>query len=106
MRVDFEKGDHTARPWDSPRRSFVQLRGFKMGIAELDELMESQTRAINSFPLKQVITSTTTSSRGGSRTWTTTTTISNVKESALPASEFDVPAGFTKTDMQHGAANR
>ncbi|HEY3053173.1 MAG TPA: DUF4412 domain-containing protein [Thermoanaerobaculia bacterium] len=79
--------------------TFVQWRGFRMGIPELDELLDSQSRLIKGFPLREVMTSTTTSSRGGSRTWTTTTTISNVKKNALPASEFDVPAGYTKTEM-------
>jgi len=79
--------------------TFVQMRGFKKGIDEVDRVMESQAGAIKGFPLKQVMTSTTTSSRGGSRTWTTTTTITDVKEEPIPTAQFDVPAGYTRTDM-------
>lgn len=79
--------------------TFVQLRGFRVGIEEVDRLIESETASIRGFPLKQVMTSTTTTSRRGSRSWTTTTTISDVKETDVPASAFEVPAGYTRTEV-------
>src|SRR5438093_3283265 len=78
--------------------TFVQMRGFKTGIEGLDKLVEAQSAAIKGFPLKQVMTSTTTSSRGGAKTWTTKTTVTGVQKSEVATSEFDVPAGYSKTD--------
>ena len=75
--------------------NFLQMRGFRTGIAAVDRLIEAEAGAIAGFPLRQV-TNTRVSFAGNDMTSTSTSTAKNVKKVAVPASAFVVPAGFTK----------
>ena len=77
--------------------SFVQMRSFRTGLEELDELIAKHSAAIKGFPLKAVTKSEMTA-RGKTTTSTTTMTVSNIKEETIPASEFAVPAGYREVD--------
>lgn len=77
--------------------SFVQQRGIKTGMPELDSLIDQQSKAMKGFPLKQVIRTTTTTGRKP-QTTVTTMTISDIKEASVPDSRFEIPAGYTKTE--------
>ncbi|HEU4523270.1 MAG TPA: hypothetical protein VFT12_14770 [Thermoanaerobaculia bacterium] len=76
--------------------NFLQMRGLRTGVDAVDKLIAAQTDAIKGFPLKQV-TTTTISFSGRDMTTTSTSTVSNVKQAAVAASAFTIPAGFEKT---------
>ncbi|MFA6955736.1 MAG: DUF4412 domain-containing protein [Thermoanaerobaculia bacterium] len=77
--------------------TFVQTKGFKTGMEELDKFVEKETRAVKGFPLKQV---TTMTQKKGSKaeTTTTTVTVNAIKETSVPASSFEIPAGYKEVD--------
>ncbi|MBI2212084.1 MAG: DUF4412 domain-containing protein [Acidobacteria bacterium] len=77
--------------------TFVQTKGLKTGMPELDKFVEKETSAIKGFPLRQV---TTTTQKQGSKSETTktTVTVTAIKETAVPESSFAVPAGYQKID--------
>lgn len=75
--------------------NFLQMRGFRTGIAAVDRLIEAEAGAIAGFPLKQV-TTTRVLFAGNDMTSTTTSTVKNVQKAAIPASAFAVPAGFQR----------
>ena len=75
--------------------NFLQMRGFRTGIAAVDRLIEAEAGAIAGFPLKQV-TTTRVSFAGNDMRSTSTSTVKNVKQTAVPASAFAVPEGFAK----------
>lgn len=78
--------------------TFVQQRGLKTGMEDFDELIDQQANAIRGFPLRQVIRTTTTSG-GRSETSTTTMTVTRIREQAIPASQFEIPAGYEEVEM-------
>jgi hypothetical protein len=77
--------------------TFVQTKGFKTGMAELDKFVEKETRAIKGFPLKQVTTVTQTKGKK-SETITTVVTVTAVKQTKIPDSSFVIPAGYKEVD--------
>jgi hypothetical protein len=83
---------------DREAMSFVQQKGFKTGVEDLDKLIAAESTAIKGFPLKQVRTQTSTSKNGKSTTNTTTTTISNVKKESVSDSEFEIPGDYKQVD--------
>ena len=89
--------------------NFLQMRGLRTGVEAVDQLIAAQAEAIKGFPLRQV-TSTKIRLGGRDMTTTTTSTVRNVKEAAVPAGMFKVPAGFRKTgspiEKMFGAAKR
>jgi hypothetical protein len=90
----------TTEVWATPRLSadyatFVQSRGVRTGIEGIDALIESQSKGVEGFPLRQITTLRTTQ-RGRVDEQTTTVTISKIREGEIPASAFAVPAGFTE----------
>ena len=80
-------------PQDS--MTFVQMRGLRTGMDDLDKLIAAQTAAVKGFPLKQVIT-TTTSQGKKSDTQTTTMEVTSIEQTNIADSEFEVPAGYEK----------
>lgn len=77
--------------------NFVQERGVRTGIAEIDKIIDAQSAALKGFPLKQV--STVKMNQGGSDvTMTTTATVSNIEKKDVAASQFTMPTGYTKVD--------
>lgn len=77
--------------------TFVQMKGLKTGMPELDKFIEKETRAIKGFPLKQV---TTMTQKQGSKSETTktTVTVTAIKEASVPDSSFEVPAGYKQVE--------
>jgi hypothetical protein len=78
--------------------TFVQQKGFKTGMEELDRLIAKQSAAMKGFPLKQVMTTTTTAANGKSQTNTTTLTVTNIKKASVADDQFEVPAGYKQED--------
>lgn len=78
-------------------RTFVQQRGLKTGMEDLDRLIDQQASAVKGFPLKQVVKTTTTSG-GRPQTSTTTMTITKIRETDVPSSRFEIPAGYTRSE--------
>jgi hypothetical protein len=74
--------------------TFLQFRGLRTGIEEIDK--ELAAHPIQGFPLRQLITSRMTSSSRDVKVWTTTITVTGVQERTVPASKFEIPAGYTK----------
>lgn len=77
--------------------SFVQMRSFRTGLEELDELIEKHAAAVKGFPLKAV-TKTEMTARGTTNRSTSTMTVSNLQEANIPDSEFAVPSGYREVD--------
>lgn len=78
--------------------TFVQQKGFKTGMDDLDRLIAKQSAAMKGFPLKNVMTTTTTAANGKSQTTTTTMTISNIKDAKVSGDQFEIPSGYKETD--------
>ncbi|HEX9981780.1 MAG TPA: DUF4412 domain-containing protein [Thermoanaerobaculia bacterium] len=77
--------------------NIFQIRGFKTGLDEIDRLIEKQSAAVTGFPLKQ-LTTVKVVQNGNEMTSTTTINVSGLKETKLAPAEFELPAGFTKTE--------
>jgi uncharacterized protein DUF4412 len=77
--------------------SFLQTRGFRTGVENLDKLIDAQREALKGFPLKQVST-VHLQREGNDVTMTTTATVTNIEKKTLDAAQFAVPAGYTKVD--------
>jgi uncharacterized protein DUF4412 len=77
--------------------NFLQQRGIRTGIPEIDKLIDAQSESVKGFPLKQV--STVKVNQGGQDvTMTTVATVSNIEKKDIAASQFVMPAGYTKVD--------
>jgi hypothetical protein len=71
------------------------------GFEDLDRLVAAEMATVRGFPLKTV-TVTTTTGQKGKREGTSTTTMEVTgldRAAAAPAGAFDLPAGYTKTEM-------
>lgn len=70
------------------------------GFGELDELVRAEMAAVEGFPLKSVAVSTTTGQKGKQTTSTTTMEVTSLDRSvSVPASTFDLPAGYSRVEM-------
>ncbi len=77
--------------------TFLQMRGLRTGVEALDTLIEAQSSGIKGLPLKQV--STIRVNQGGTdMTMVTTSLVTNVERKPIDASQFAMPAGYTKID--------
>ena len=78
--------------------TFLHQRAMKTGIEDLDKLIETQSKGVSGFPLRQQITATTRMNNQVSTT-KTTVEVKNIKPNvSVPAASFQVPAGYRKTD--------
>jgi hypothetical protein len=85
-----------------PRAFTVWLRPDKRmsGMFEgLDEMMEAEFSKIDGVPLKGVVKTTTTDKKGRVTTSTSTTEVIALREDSVPASTFEIPAGYTETQV-------
>jgi hypothetical protein len=82
---------------DTGGAAFIQQRAFKTGIEDLDSLIDKHVEAMRGFPLKSVTNMTTTAGRRTS-TSKTTMTVTDVRETAVAASEFVVPSDYREVD--------
>ncbi|HVR42807.1 MAG TPA: DUF4412 domain-containing protein [Thermoanaerobaculia bacterium] len=94
--------DMTTETWattaiDPGFSTFVQTRGLRTGMEDLDALIAAQTASVKGFPLKQVTTTKTTQGRKAD-TQVTTMTVTGIEKASIPASEFEVPADYSQTE--------
>lgn len=73
----------------------------RTGNEEIDRLIDAELEKIQGFPLKTVAVTTTTGGKRGDKTTTTRTTteVTSLAETDVPASTFELPAGYTETQM-------
>ena len=71
----------------------LQMRGMRTGIDALDKMLETQTKTIRGFPLKQV-TTTRIIMTGSTMSSKTTSEVSNVRRLTIAPARFVVPAGY------------
>lgn len=70
------------------------------GMEELDELIAAEMEKVEGFPLKTVSVSTTTGQKGKRESSSRTeTVVTQLEETAVPAATFELPAGYTRTEM-------
>ncbi|HSP34742.1 MAG TPA: hypothetical protein VLU46_10545 [Thermoanaerobaculia bacterium] len=76
----------------------LQTSRLHTGVAAIDKLLDA-TASLKGFPLKQVTTTNVSMNGGDPMTGTTTTIVSNiVRDANVDASQFTLPAGYTKVD--------
>lgn len=79
----------------------VWLRGASpTGFAELDKLVSAEMQKIDGFPLKTVAVTTTTGPKGKqSQESRVTTEVTSLDRSvSIPASDFEIPEGYTRSE--------
>jgi len=70
------------------------------GMEDLDELIATEMEKVDGFPLKSVAVSTTTGQKGKRQgTVRTETLVKLLEETSIPAGTFEIPAGYTQTEM-------
>lgn len=84
-----------ASAFEAWSRNFVAKGGNK----DMEDLMKATTRNMKGVPLKSIMVMTTTDKNGKTSTTTTTTEVTEVKEQALHASLFELPADFKEFDL-------
>jgi hypothetical protein len=78
--------------------NFLMVNGMRQGVEALDKLMEARgANHLNGFALKQVVV-LTISQNGSDAESTTTSTVSGIVTKSVPVTDFQLPAGLTKTD--------
>lgn len=85
-----------AHAWDMYKAAFDSLKTMRSAIGPMAgdaSSMQEQLKKIKGLPLA---TKTTVSIMGQSRT--NTNEVTDIKNGAIPASAFEVPAGYTKVD--------
>ena len=73
----------------------------KTGIADIDALIASEmVQRMTGVPLKMVaVTTTTDKKKGEKQTSTMSMEVSSLREQAVPAATFQLPAGYEKVEM-------
>lgn len=72
----------------------------KTGIEGLDEMIAKEMeKAVGGFPLKTVTVQTTTDQRGRTTKSRSTTKVTTIREESIPAGTFELPEGYTETEM-------
>jgi hypothetical protein len=74
-------------------------RALKTGNEEFDKLINSQMAKVKGFPLKAVNVSTTTNKKGKAVQHTSTTEVTTLREESVADATFEVPAGYTETQI-------
>lgn len=75
--------------------TFVQQKGLKTGMKDIDKLIEAQSIGVKGFPLKQIVTMKTTQGKKTDSS-TTTMTVTKLEKVNVPDSAFAIPAGYEK----------
>lgn len=86
---------------DAALGTWLRADGLKTGNEQLDKLISSGRGKIQGFPLKMVTVSTSTNKKNNKQTRSTTTMeVTQLDTKAtVPASAFEIPAGYEKTEM-------
>ena len=101
QRVDMTQDIWVTDAFD-PRAFAVWLRPdqrMKGLIEGLDELLEAEFSKMQGVPLKSVMVQTSTDKKGRSTNSTSTTEVQALREESIPASMFQIPAGYTETQI-------
>lgn len=69
------------------------------GIEGLDEYLEQEMSKAEGFPLRTKTITTTIGQKGRESVSTTITEVTTLREESIPASRFEIPSGFTETEM-------
>lgn len=69
------------------------------GMEDLDELIAAEMEKVEGFPLKTVSVSTTTGQKGKETTSRSETVVTELSETSVPEGTFEIPAGYTRTEM-------
>lgn len=69
------------------------------GMEELDQLIAAEMEKVQGFPLKTVSVSTSTGQKGKETTTRSETVVTELQETAVPEGTFEIPAGYTRTEM-------
>lgn len=78
--------------------TFVQMKGIKTGLPDVDKLLDAQSKALRGFPLRQITTSRTISN-GKTEESRTTVEITQFKTAPVPAAAFTIPANFKRQEL-------
>lgn len=74
-------------------------RRLRTGYEEFDKLLDAEWAKLEGFPLKTVVVNTTTSKKGKTMQTTSTTEVTTLREEAIPAATFEVPAGYRQVQI-------
>jgi hypothetical protein len=90
--------------------TFLASGSLHTGNSQIDEILDAETTKIKGFPLRQLVQVTTTSQNSRlnsselkfspTRKQTTETVVSSVESRAIAPSAFQIPATYTKQDLQ------
>jgi hypothetical protein len=81
--------------WLRPDRS-------KTGSKEFDELLSTEMVKVEGFPLKTVTKSKMTTGKGKQQNATSTTEVTTLREESVPATTFELPAGYEERPFLPG----
>jgi uncharacterized protein DUF4412 len=74
----------------------------KTGSKEFDELLSAEMAKVEGFPLKTIIKSRMTTGKGKTQSATSTTEVTTLREESIPASSFELPAGYEERPFLPG----
>jgi hypothetical protein len=90
----------TSKIKDLGMGSWLKKQQRKTGNAQIDALIKQQMDKTEGIPLKMITLSTSTDSRGKSQASKSTMEVTEIKETSVPASAFEIPAGFKELKME------
>jgi len=79
-------------------------QSFATGDKTFDQMITAEMNKVEGMPLKHVMTTRSVDAAGQTSDMVMTTTVTTVREERIPASTFEIPAGFTETPMMAAAA--
>lgn len=80
-------------------RSWFKPDRMRTGNAEIDEMIEKTYADIDCLPLRSRVVQTSSEGRGRSETSTVVTEMSSIEERSVPASTFELPAGYERVAL-------
>lgn len=98
--VDSEQEIWSTRELGDPALGIWLRKDRPTGFGELDKLVKAEMDKVQGFPLKTVTRTTTTGQKGKrEQTTVSTTEVTELDRSAsVPASTFEIPEGYTKSE--------
>lgn len=94
--------------WSAPRLVEMALGIWfrktppKFGDPSLDNLVKAEMETIQGYPLKRVSVQTSTNEKGKTEVTKMTMETTSLEMALVPASTFEIPAGYTETDLFGG----
>jgi hypothetical protein len=79
---------------------WLRKGGRSSGDSSLDRMIAAEMSKVTGFPLKTIAVSTTTSGKKGKPTTTTSTTeVTTLREQAVDADRFEIPANYQRVEL-------